>query len=335
MAQPTNLFHTADAVGLREDLSDIIYNISPTETPFLTMAGRGTATGTKHEWQVDELAPAAANAVVEGNDAAATTEQPTERVSNHCQISDKVALVSGTIEAVDKAGRQSELSYLLAKKSKELKRDIEFNCVGVSNTAVARSGSSTAGESASLNAFFNVDLAGGPSNTSATNLSGLHQSRGATAVDGGFSNVDVFTAPTDGTQRALLESDLKSVIQGAWTNGGDPSVIMAGPFNKTVISSFTGNSTRMDVGEDKRLVAAIDVYVSDFGEHKVVPNRFQRSRDVYCLTPELWEVAYLRDFRQHALSKTGDSEKRQILAEWTLVGKNQSGNAVVADLTTS
>ena len=123
------------------------------------------------------------------------------------------------------------------------------------------------------------------------------------------------------------------MIQGAWTNGGDPSIVMAGPFNKTVISSFTGNSTRMDMGEDKRLVAAIDVYVSDFGEHKVVPNRFQRTRDVYVLSPDMWCVSYLRDFRQHELSKTGDSEKRQLLVEWTLAGKNQSGNGVIADLT--
>jgi hypothetical protein len=110
---------------------------------------------------------------------------------------------------------------------------------------------------------------------------------------------------------------------------------MTGPFNKTVISSFTGNSTRFDKGEDKRLTASIDVYVSDFGEHTVVANRFQRSADVFAFTPELWSLAYLRDFRQHALSKTGDSEKRQLLCEWTLVGRNQSGNGVVSDLTGS
>jgi len=329
MALPTNTYEVVDTVGAREDLSDIIYNMSPTETPFLTMASRGTARAIKHEWQVDQLASAASNAQIEGDDPTILASTPTVRVSNQCQISSKTIAVTGTLEEIDKAGRDSELSYQLAKRSKELKRDIEYACVGLNNTAVARTNDgAAAGEAASVSAFFDDNLA----NTGT--LDGVHESRGAGGTSTGWSG-SVFTAAVDGTQRPLLESDLKSVIQGAWTNGGDPSIIMAGPFNKTVISSFTGNSTRMDVGEDKRLVAAIDVYVSDFGDHQVVPNRFQRSRDVYCFTPELWEVAYLRDFRQHALSKTGDSEKRQLLAEWTLVGKNQSGNGVVADLTTA
>ena len=333
MALPVNTFTPPDAIGVREDLSDIIYNISPTDTPFLTMAGREKASGIKHEWQLDELAAAGPNSVLEGDDPTILAAVPTVRVNNHCQISSKTIAVTGTLEAVDKAGRDNELSYQLAKRSKELKRDIEHSCVGASTTAVARINSATAGVSASLPSFFNQDLAGGPSNTGGVALPGIHQSRGAGGSEGGFSNVGIFTKPTDGTQRPLLESDLKSVIQGAWTNGGDPSIVMAGPFNKTVISSFTGNSTRMDMGEDKRLVAAIDVYVSDFGEHKVVPNRFQRTRDVYVLSPDMWCVSYLRDFRQHELSKTGDSEKRQLLVEWTLAGKNQSGNGVIADLT--
>ena len=340
MAQPTNTFETFDAVGLREDLSDIIYAIDSTETPFLSMAGRSTASGIKHEWQLDSLATAASNTLVEGDDASALAASPTKRVSNLCQISGKTVSVTGTLESVDKAGRDSELSYQLAKRSKELKRDLEFACVGQKNTAVARTDDTGAAEAAAVSSFFNHELAGGPSNVGGTNLSGIHQNRGPGAstagAEGGFSNTGLFTQPTDADAlRPLLESDLKSVIQGAWTNGGNPSIIMCGPFNKTVISSFTGNSTRIDKGEDQRLVSAISVWVSDFGEHQIVANRFQRERDVYAFTPELWEVAYLRDFRQHALSKTGDSERRQLLCEWTLVGKNQSGNGVVADVTTS
>lgn len=328
MAQPANTFETFDAVGLREDLSDIIYAIDSTSTPFLSMAGRSTASGIKHEWQLDQLAAAAANTLVEGDNAAALAATPTLRVSNHCQISGKTVSVSGTIESVDKAGRDSELSYQLAKRSKELKRDLEYSCVGVNNTAVARTNDTGAGESASVSSFFDNNLA----NTGT--LLGTHENRASDGTSTGWSG-SVFTAAGDGTQRPLLESDLKSAIQGAWTNGGNPSVIMCGPFNKTVISSFTGNSTRTDVGEDQRLVSSISVWVSDFGEHTIQANRFQRERDVYAFTPELWDVAYLRDFRQHALSKTGDSEQRQLLCEWTLVGKNHSGNGVVADLTTS
>ncbi len=329
MAQPGNTFETFDAKGLREDLSDIIYAIDSTETPFLSMAGRETSSGIKHEWQVDQLATAAVNTLVEGDNASALAATPTIRVSNHCQISGKTVSVTGTLEAVDKAGRASELSYQLAKRSKELKRDLEHSCVGVNNTAVARTNDTGAGESASVSAFFDDNLA----NTGS--LLGTHENRSGSTSTGW--NGTVFNATERGSAvlRPLLESDLKGVIQGAWTNGGNPSIIMTGPFNKTVISGFTGNSTRFDKGEDKRLVAAVDVYVSDFGEHTVVPNRFQATNQAFAFTPELWSVAYLRDFRQHALSKTGDSEQRQLLCEWTLVGKNQSGNGVVDDLTAS
>jgi len=328
MAQPSNTFETFDAVGLREDLSDIIYAIDSTETPFLSMAGRSTASGIKHEWQLDQLAAAAPNALVEGDNATALAATATIRVSNHCQISGKTVSVTGTIESVDKAGRDSELSFQLAKRSKELKRDLEHSCVGMNNTAVARTNDTGAGESASVSAFFDNNLA----NTGS--LLGTHENRSGSTSTGWSGSV--FTA-TGGTPalRPLLESDLKSVIQGAWTNGGNPTVIMCGPFNKTVISAFTGNSTRFDKGEDQRLVSSLSVWVSDFGEHSITPNRFQLETDVYAFTPDLWSVAYLRDFRQHALSKVGDSEQRQLLCEWTLVGKNQSGSGVVSDLTTS
>lgn len=339
----TSLTHTNaggnDTVaGQREDLIDIIYNISPTETPFMMMAGRGTARATYHEWQMDILDAAAANAEVEGADVSTTIDEAvaTIRVGNHLQISDKKVSVSGTSETINKAGRSSELSYQLAKRAKELKRDMEFSMVGQSVASVARA-SATAGVSASLQSFFHADwYQGGPG------LDGTHISRetvggGPPGADGGWDALtNLWDAATDsGTQRALLESDVQGVIQGAWTNGGDPSVIMCGPFNKRVISGFTGNSTRFDRGEDKRLVAAVDVYVSDFGEHRVVPNRFQRERDLFVLTPELIKVNYLRPFRQFPVAKLGDAETRVLLAEWTLAVGNQAGLGLVADLTTS
>jgi hypothetical protein len=169
-----------------------------------------------------------------------------------------------------------------------------------------------------------------------TTLPGVNINRDATSgADGGWDGT-LFDGPTDSSaDRPLLESDLKGVIQGAWTNGGDPTIVMVGPFNKTTISTFTGNSTRFDRGEDKRLVSAIDVYVSDFGEHRVVPNRFQREQDCLVLTPELFTVCYLRPFRQHALSKVGDTEERTLLCEATLKLSNNAGSGIVADLTTS
>lgn len=317
MAQPTNTFDSYDAVGNREDLSDIIYNLSPTATPFLTMASKGKAKNTYHEWQTDALAAAGPNAVIEGDDATIDATLPTSRVGNYTQISDKTVVVSGTQEATDKAGRKSELSYQLAKKAKELKRDIEFILTG--NQASAAGNSTTARKTGSVEAWLtsNVSMAGDGAN-------------------GGYS-AGIVAARTDGTQRAFTEALLKTVIQSCWANGGDPSTIIVGPKNKAVASGFGGIATqyRENKGtQQATIVAAADVYVSDFGEHKIVPSRFSRDRSALVLDMEYWAVAYLRPFHTVDLAKTGDSDKKQILAEYALVAKQEASSGIVADLTT-
>ena len=319
MAQPSNTYDTYDLAGMREDLEDAIYNIAPTETPAISMFGRKDAKQIYHEWQIDTLATHSKdNAVIDGDDATTDAQVATTRFGNYTQISDKVILVTGTAEAVDKAGRRSELAYLIAKNAKELKRDMEA-AITQNNGAVAGN-ASTARKLAGMEAWYRTNDKRGASGADAT-LSG-------TTI--GYPNA----APTDGTQRAITEAIFKDAIQLAWTAGGDPSVVMTGPVNKQNISAFTGMSTRTDRGEDKRLVAAVDVYVSDFGDHRVVPNRFSRDRTVHIVDPGLWDVAFLRTFRQWPLAKTGDSERRQLLAEYTLVARNEAGNAVVADCTT-
>ena len=328
----TETFDVSESI--REDFSDIIYNIDPTETPGLMMFGRGSASATKHEWQMDQLAVAADNAVAEGFDAVYLQVAASVRMANHTQISAKAISITGTAEVVDKAGRNSELSYQLAKRSKELKRDLEFTLFGniPANMLSATGSTGVPRRSGAYQAYFHVNWT-----TTRSALPGVHISRGAGAgADGGFVEAtDLFAIPVDGTQRPLIESLVKSVIQGAWTNGGDPNVLMCGPYNKSVISGFSGNSTRFDRGEDKRLVAAVDIYVSDFGEHRVVPNRFQRERDLFAITPSLWSVDYLRPFRQQAMAKTGDAENRQLLVEWCLRGGNHAGSGIVADLNTA
>jgi len=319
MAEFGETLDSYTAVGNREDLSDIIYNISPTETPFMMMAGRGNASSTLHEWQIDTLAAAATdNAVIEGDEV--TTGDSiglTTRLGNRTQISDKVIVISGTQEAVDKAGRKSELAYQLAKKAKELKRDMETTLT--QNQAAATGDATTAALLGSLEAWYTTNDSRG----------------GGAGAEGGHSAPGVIAAATDGDTRALTESMVKDVIRTTWDAGGDPTVLMSGPFNKQQISGFTGASTRFDRGEDKRLVAAIDVYVSDFGEHRVIPNRFSRDRTLHVLTPRLFSVDFLRSFRQHPLAKTGDAEKRQLIVEYTLKVANEAGSGVVADLTTS
>ena len=314
MAQPTNTFDTYDAVGIREDLQDVIYSISPTETPFMSSAAREQVKNTLHEWQTDSLAAAVTNnAVIEGDDATLDASSATTRLGNYTQIMDKTVVITGTQEAVDKAGRASELAYQIAKKSKELKRDIESTLL--TNQARVAGNSSTARKFGSIGSWVatNDDL--GASGASPTG--------------------DGTDARTDGTQRALTEASLKSVIKNVWNAGGNPSIIMVGPFNKQKISGFTGGSTRFDASEDKTLYTSIDVYSSDFGDLEVVPNRFSRDRDAWVLDMDYWSVGFLRDFTMHELSKTGDSEKRQLLVELSLISRNEAASGLVADLTTA
>ena len=313
MAQPTNTFDTYDSVGEREDLSDVIYNISPTDTPFLSSAAKTSSSAVLHEWQTDALAAAStSNAVIEGDEATLDAVTATTRLSNSCQIMDKTVVITGTQEAVDKAGRASELAYQIAKKAKELKRDMEAQIT--TNNAEVTGSATAAREMGSLGAWVATNDVMGTSGTS-----------------GSVGN----TARTDGTQRAFTEDLLKSVIKSVWDEGGDPTMIMVGPFNKQKLSGFTGNSTRFDAGADATLYTSVDVYASDFGQLQVVPNRFSRDRDAYVLDMDYWGVAFLRDFTMHELSKTGDSEKRQLLVEATLESRNEAASGLVADLTTS
>lgn len=315
MTQPTNTFDTYDAVGIREDLQDVIYSISPTDTPFMSSAAREAVKNTLHEWQTDALAAAStSNAVIEGDEATLDASVATVRVSNHTQIMDKTVVITGTQEAVDKAGRASELAYQIAKKSKELKRDIEATLL--SNQAKVAGDATTARKFGSISSWI------------ATNDNFAGDGSSPSPVDGS-------DARGDGTQRALTEDQLKSVIKGTWNAGGSPSVIMVGPFNKQKISGFTGGSTRFDASEDKTLYTSIDVYSSDFGDLEVVPNRFQRDRDLFVLDMDYWAVGFLRDFTMHELSKTGDSEKRQLLTELTLISRNEGASGGVFDLTTA
>jgi len=315
MAQPAGTFSSYDAIGNREDLMNIIYDVSPTNTPVLSALPRTKATATNHEWQTDSLAAAsAANAVIEGDDATTDTSTATTRLGNRTQILDKVAQVTGTQEAVSKAGRKSEMAYQMEKRMKELKRDIEAALTD--NGAFVAGNDTTARELAGIPAWLttNTSFGGGA---------------GADPVTIGS------TARTDGTQRAFTEDLLKAVLQDCYTNGGEPTLAIVGGFNKRKASEFTGNSTKIDKSEDKKLFAAIDVYVSDFGEVKFVPDRFSRARDCLLIDPEFASVAYLRPFETIDLAKTGDTVRKQILAELTLEMKNEAAHGGVYDLTTS
>ncbi len=318
MALPTNTFATYEAVGNREDLSDVIYRIDPTDTPFMTGIDKAKATAVNHEWQTQALAaPDTTNAQLEGDDATAAAVTPTVRLGNVCQISDKVARVTGTQQAVQHAGRDDELAYQEMLKGLELKRDLESILIGTNQAKVAGN-DTTARRTASVLSWLK-------SNTS----------KGTGGADP--SAADGTGSRTDGTQRAFTEANLKGALQSIWNNGGKPDTIMTGGFNKQVFSTFTGRATPFEETKAKKIVASVDVYESDFGTLKVVANRFQRPRDVLILQMDMWAIAYLngRKMVSIPLAKTGDSDRKQMLSEYALEARNEKSSGGVFDNTTS
>lgn len=307
-------FTAHSAIGQREDLTDIIYDISPTETPFMSSIGKTKATAVFHEWQTDSLAAATtANAAVEGADATSATLAPTVRLGNYAQIIQKTVQVSGTLDAVNKAGRKSEKAYQLAKASAELKRDLET--ILLSNQGRSAGSSTTARKLGSLLSWIktNSDFGSG----------------GADPATIGVST------RTDGTQRTFTEALLKTVVAEVFQSGGSPKILMVGASGKQKVSTFAGIAAQRYMAPSNTpttIIGAADVYMSDFGTMSVVPNRFMRTREALVLDPEYAALAYLRPFQTNELAKTGDSENTQILAEVTLEVKNEAAHGIVADL---
>lgn len=320
MAIVTNTFTTFDAKGIREDLSNVITNISPEETPYMSNIGRESISNSLYEWQTDALASAAANKQLEGDDITSfDAVTPTVRMQNYAQISRKTIVLSATEETVNKAGRKSELAYQIAKRGAELKRDQEFTLL---NGAVAAAGNSTTARgTASLGAFVktNVDM----------------QTNGA--------NPDYTTLPTsartDGNVRTFTETILKNVIQKVWSAGGTPKMLMVGPVNKQRVSGFSGiASSRFNIdggAKPATLVGAVDIYVSDFGNVQVIANRFQRERDAWVIDPDMAKMTTLRPYQQVELAKTGDAEKRMLIVEWGHKVLAENAMGLAADLITS
>lgn len=315
MAQPANSFDTYDAVGIREDLFDKIYNVAPDETPFLSAVSKLKASNVYHEWQTDTLdSPSATNAHIDGDDTVAGAITPTVRLGNRTQIMKKAVTITGTMEATDKAGRAREEAYQKILKGQALKTDIESAMFA--NNAAVTGDSVTAREMAGVPVWLT-------SNTDA----------GSGGSDGNGLGT---TARTDGTQRAFTESQLKTVLASVWDNSGkSPDSCYVGSFNKQVASGFTGNSSRYDVAEDKKLHASWDIYEYDFGMIRMIPCRHSRSRDALVLRNDMWACAELRPMFSEELAKTGDAKKFHIVWEGTVVCRNQAASGGVFDLTTS
>lgn len=309
------IYNAHDAIGQREDLTDVIYNISPTETPFMSSVGKTKATAVYHEWQTDSLAAATTNnAAVEGADASDATLSPTVRLGNYTQILQKTIKVSGTLDTVNKAGRKSEKAYQLAKASSELKRDLETILLSNQGRSAGTS-NSTARKMGSLLSWIktNSDVGSGGTDPATIGVS----------------------TRTDGTQRTFTEALLKTVVAEVYDSGGNPKVLMVGTAGKQKVSSFAGIAEQRfmaPANTPTTIIGAADVYMSDFGTMSVVPNRFMRTRDALVLDPEYAALAYLRPFQTNELAKAGDADKTQILVEVTLEVKNEAAHGIIADL---
>ncbi len=316
--------------NVREDLSDIIKNISPTETPFISNIGRRKANSNYVEWLGDALASATSNKQIDGDEFSGSTLNAAERFGNYCQISWKVMVVSRRAEQLTKAGRKSELAYQTAKLGKELKRDIEYivtSGVGHQRSAVGNSTSA-------------------PTTANLTNWIITNDSRasgGTTAVlSGSTYGTPTGVAADSTTTRAISEATLLSLVADCYTAGGDPTMLMVSPTAKQKITGYLFSSTAarvatqyQDQGKSPRggasVLGAIDVWVTDFGTLDIVPNRFQRDRDVFIIDPSTFERAYIDDMKTVPIAKTHDSERKAILSDYTLVCTAEKANGIFAD----
>jgi len=291
-------FKTYDATAIREDLSDVIYDISPTDTPFMSsIAGKGSVSNTLFEWQTDALAAASGtNYHVEGAAAGTAATTATTRVTNQTQISKKVVEVTGTHETVNNAGKKSEMAHQLAKASKELKRDMETSLLA--DNAAAAGNATTARET-----------------------------RGAA----NWITTNVTDAGTSGTNAAVVEDDIIAVAEATWNAGGEPSTMLLGATNKKLVTAMSGraDAVRSVSDDNMSIYNAVDVYVSDFGTFNITLDRYCDQDVIYFLDHDMWSVDYLRDFQTVDIAKEGDSDKKMLLVEYGLRCGNEAANGKI------
>lgn len=318
MAQPTNTFSSYDSVGIREDLSDVIYKITPDDTPFYSKCSKGKAKNTLSEWQTDTLRASGTNAHIEGDNTTAAARSPTTRLGNYTQIFKDAVVVPDTDEGLDKAGRAREMGEQMLKVAAEQKLDIE-KALFANNARVAGN-NTTARELAGVGAWLktNVNFQSGNSGANPTG-------------DGTDARTD------DGTPTAFSQTKFDSVMQSIWEEGGKPDTVYLSAFQMNKALSFTGNNnqrSQVQAGAE-RVIKSLAVYVTPWGTVEFVPSRENRSRDVFIMQDNMWEVAVLRPTKNVELAKTGDATTRQVVTELTLCAKNEAANGAIYDNTTS
>ena len=319
MAQPSNTFDSYDVKGIREDLENVIYDISPEETPFYSSLKKVKASNTYHEWQTDSLRSSAANAHIEGDDTVGEARTATTRLGNYTQIFKNSVIIPDTDEGLDKAGRAAEMAYQVLKIAKEQKLDIEKALFD--NNKYEVGSASAARELAGCGAYVKTNVA---------NIGGSGGANPTGSVPGN-------TARTDGTATVFSQADFDTVMQGIWESGGNPDTVYLSAFQMNKALEFTGyNNQRSHIeATSKTVVKAVDIYVTPWGTVEFTPSRENRGRDVWIMDSDMWACGVLRPTKNTELAKTGDSTKRQVLTELTLISKNEAASGLVADCTTS
>ncbi len=313
-------YQSYQAVGNAEDVSELIFDISPMETPFVSACKKTKATNITHEWQTDALAAAAKNTQLQGDDSTNITADPTVRLKNFTQILKKTVGVSGTQRAIKHYGRDDEFEYQLAKRMREIKRDLEF--AAVTNQAGTVGAAAGTAQMAGVESWI------------ATNLTSVQE--GAAGTTPGQSGGYPGTAPTDSTSAgSVSETVLRNLVKDAWSAGGEPTILMVPGAGKEKVSNFSGIATRFldtDRGKQASLVSGVDIWATNFGKLTVVPNRFMRSSVALILDMDYWAIAALRPFETQKLAKTGDADRAHIVGEYTLESRNEKASAKCADI---
>ena len=318
MAQPTNTFDSYDAKGIREDLSDVIYDISPEETPFYTACAKAKASNTLHEWQTDALRSSGDNAHIEGDDTIAEARSATVRLNNRTQIFKNSVVIPGTDVGLNKAGRAREMAYQVLKIAKEQKLDIEKAMFA--NQAKVAGDATTARRMAGVPAWLttNTNFQSGSSGADPTG-------------DGSNARTD------DGTPTAFSQTKFDAVMQAIWVAGGKPDSVYLSAFQMNLALGFTGNNNQRSniTAEAEKVIKHMSVYVTPWGTVEFKPTRENRGRDVFIMQDDMWAVGVLRATKNEELAKTGDNEKRQVVTELTLVCRNEKSSGGIYDNTTS
>ena len=290
----SNAYVTYEAVGNREDLLDIITNISPEETPLMTKFGTSKVTGMTHSWLTDSLSEPKQNAVLETAEFGTTEATPRVKLSNDIQIFMRDCTVSDSQEAVLKAGVKSEMAYQMQKVMKMIALDVEY--------AIVRNSTRQAGNSVQVGLMGGVPY---------------------------FNDVNVLDGEAHAGEDELTEELLNDAIQLAWKKGGTPDICVVSGANKRIISGFTGNADRQRSADSTKIKQIVDIYESDFGMVNMVLHRLQLDTRVDFLQTEYWKLAYLIPFKTYDRPKDSLLNGKVVSGQLTLECRSKEANSCI------